>query len=310
MRDQGIDLVHVNGPFGLLYAGLAARSLGLPVVFTSHLAEDTRNAFKRLLVRAIPSQVIAVSRSIAVATQAAGARPERVRHIPLGIDPKAYELDSKARERWRSRLGWSDEQLVVCGILARVQPVKGQLRFLEAVSQASRRDPRLRGLLIGSPWPGDTTAREYDRQIDDFIHRAALEGSVTRLPFTNDARGALSALDVVVIASDTESFGRVALEALACGRPVVSTPCGGPQEILDNSGAGIVTRDLSAEALAEALAQMTNDAERRRSLGDAGRRLVAERFSLDLMARRTLEIYETAITRSAGRPSKRGQAPA
>jgi glycosyltransferase involved in cell wall biosynthesis len=106
----------------------------------------------------------------------------------------------------------------------------------------------------------------------------------------DDARALIDRADLVVFSSDREGHSIAALEALAAGTPVVSTDVSGMRELLDG-GAGTIVDSWTPAALADAISALINDSERRRAMGDAGRRLVAERFSAERMRARYAEIY-------------------
>jgi glycosyltransferase involved in cell wall biosynthesis len=295
IRESGVGLVHANGPFGLLYAGLAARSLGRPVVFTSHLPNDVDGALKRQMARSIPNRIIPVSQALRHRLTDAGVAPDRVvAPVPLGVDLSHYDVDPEARLRLRLRSGWGDDD-VVCAAVGRIQRVKGQIRFLQALGQARAQAPRLKGLILGSPWPGDEDGRRYDAEIDEAIQSLRLGDIVTRLPQTDDVRGALSAIDALVVPSDSESFGRIVVEAMACRRPVATTPCRGPEEIVADGETGLVADDMTPRSLAAAMTAIAASRDDRERMGEAGRRRAEERFSIGAQAERVIEVYQTLL---------------
>ncbi|MCX7047623.1 MAG: glycosyltransferase family 4 protein [Candidatus Sumerlaeota bacterium] len=294
IESQEIDLVHANGPFGLLYAGMAARRLKRAVVFSSHLKEDAGRPIKRWLAKKLPHRVIAVSETVAQEWACAGLDARRLTRIPIGIDAGAYRFDAEARRRLRSEWNFNDRH-IVCAIIGRIQRVKGQRRFLEAMRLARRQAPALRGLIVGSCWPGDAGAAVYEREINaQLVADESLRSYVVHLPYSENIPAILSATDVLVIASDSESFGRIALEAMACERPVVATPCGGPEEIIVNGRTGLVADSMSADSLAAAMAACAANADRT-GMGWEGRKRVKDEFSLEKQTQRIMEVYGEAL---------------
>jgi len=296
MANNRLDLIHVNGPFGLLYAGLPARARDAPVVFTSHLAEDADTAFKRWLMRTFPSRILAVSATVADRLSRAGIPGSRLEQVPLGVDAREYAFDATAREEIRWRRGWKPEDVVFASI-GRIQRVKGQTRFLEAFARARSHNSNIVALLVGARGSGEAADdRNYERELEDRVRQVEENGArVCRQPPTDRIAALLSAIDVLVVASDSESFGRIVLEAMACGRPVIATPCGGPQETVVDRQTGLVAKSFDPEALAEAMVALAEDPGKRAEMGACGRRRVEEEFSLQTQARRTVEVYESLL---------------
>jgi len=102
----------------------------------------------------------------------------------------------------------------------------------------------------------------------------------------------LDRLDVVALPSWTEGLPLTVLEAMAHARPVVATPVGGTPEVVVDGETGLLVPPRDPAALAGALRRLLEDPDFARSLGEAGRRRVAERFSLDAMTKRILMMYD------------------
>jgi glycosyltransferase involved in cell wall biosynthesis len=94
-----------------------------------------------------------------------------------------------------------------------------------------------------------------------------------------------------------ESFGRVLVEAMACGRPVISTNLGGPREILEDPGVGTLVPAEDPAALATAILALHADPLLRRRIGETGRTMVAERFAIGRHVEQVCRLYED-LTRS------------
>jgi glycosyltransferase involved in cell wall biosynthesis len=121
-------------------------------------------------------------------------------------------------------------------------------------------------------------------------------------PACDDMPAAYKLAAVVVSAStQPEAFGRVAVEAMAMGRPVIATDHGGARETVENGRTGWLYPPGDAEALAEALDRaLSLDPSARAHMGMAGRARVANRFTVAAMQRRTLAVYEQVAGRRFG----------
>ncbi len=100
-----------------------------------------------------------------------------------------------------------------------------------------------------------------------------------------------------VLSSDEEGLGIVILEAMACGLPVISTDCGGPATAIQLGITGLLTPVGDHEALAQAMQELLLDPERRRRMGQAGRAVIEQRFSLEAAGKVYLDVYDELLAR-------------
>lgn len=158
----------------------------------------------------------------------------------------------------------------VVAIIGRLAPQKNHARFLAAAATVAPERPDVRFLVVGD---GPLRA--------DLAERARALGLDGRLTFTgvrHDVPAFAARADLVVLSSDWEGLPLVALEALAAGTPVLSTPVEGMRELRD-AGAAAVVAEASAEALAAGIVELLADPRRRAEMGARGRELVAARYS-------------------------------
>jgi glycosyltransferase involved in cell wall biosynthesis len=282
LRDEfPFDLVHAHTSFLDGAAGLmAARAHGCPLLITEHTGPFdllTRNAFMRYRTRRSvngANRVFAVSSSLRQAMLAQLALPpDRIDVLPDGVDPTVFR---PAGDRQTAR-----EAVRVLWVGHHVE-VKRVDHLVRAFAHALQSRPRLRLSLLGEgPDRG---------KIASLVAELGLTARVEFLPATDRAgvARAMCAHDFVAVSSATETFSLVTLEALACGVPVLSTACGGPQDLITQPWLGsIVSNDL--EGLTSGLIDM---ADRTRG-DDAAKRhaYVRDRFSWDAIAGRLIDTY-------------------
>jgi glycosyltransferase involved in cell wall biosynthesis len=226
----------------------------------------------------LADQIAAVSTSLREAVVEKGLDPGRVEVIHNGVsDPPP--LSGAQRATYDRELGLSGTVVAAVG---RLVPLKAHDRFIEAAKIVLERGAHATFLLVG-----DGPERT---DLEALVAKLGVSASVRLLGERDDARALIDRADLVVFSSDREGHSIAALEALAAGTPVVSTDVSGMRELLDG-GAGTIVDSWTPAALADAISALINDSERRRAMGDAGRRLVAERFSAERMRARYAEIY-------------------
>jgi glycosyltransferase involved in cell wall biosynthesis len=171
----------------------------------------------------------------------------------------------------------------VVAILGRLATQKNHARFLAAAARTSERRPDVRFLIVGD---GPLRA-----ELTEQAHALGLDDRVTFAGMRHDVPAFAARADLVVLSSDWEGLPLVALEALAAGTPVLSTPVEGMRD-LRNAGAAAIVPEASAEALATGILDLMADSRRRADMGARGRELVAARFSGEAM----VDAYERLYT--------------
>ncbi len=173
----------------------------------------------------------------------------------------------------------------VIGYVGRLVPEKGVDVLIEAVARL----PGIWRLEIVGQGPERAVLERLARRLN-VIDRVAFSGQLpsVRLP------ALYRQLDVLVVPSRTrpnwkEQFGRVIVEALACGVPVIGSDCGAIPDVIGE--AGIIVREDDAEALTEALQDLMRDSAKRRTLAVAGRARALERYTHTQVAVRTAQVY-------------------
>jgi glycosyltransferase involved in cell wall biosynthesis len=181
---------------------------------------------------------------------------------------------------------------------------KGQLQVLDAFEQVQGDLPDVHLVLVGGSIYDTMAEREYGEQLGREIARRTSRagGRVHLLPFQREVEHVYPEFDVVVHYSlRPEAFGRVVVEAMACGTPVIAAGEGGPVEILGASGdarqaGGWLVEPRSPEKLGMALHRaLTLGGDALREIGDAGRRRAEDLFSARRFAREVAEVLRGRV---------------
>jgi glycosyltransferase involved in cell wall biosynthesis len=283
LRRRGTALVHANTLKSLIYGLPAARLARLPVVWHVHdrIADDYLPRAAVRLVRFAGRHVDAVIANSETTLASVGRLgvPAAVVHPPVTLP---------AREP-RSR----GPQPFAAAIVGRLAPWKGQHVFLRAFAEAFPRGPE-RAVVVGSPLFGET---DYERSLHELVRDLDLGGRVEFRGFRKDVARELERVDAVVHASVLpEPFGRVVVEGMAAGLPVVATRAGGPAEVLTHEVDGLLYPMGDVGALARALTRLAGDERLRLDLGRAGTTR-AESYRPEAAARSVEAVYRAVLER-------------
>ncbi|TFG52997.1 MAG: glycosyltransferase [Gemmatimonadales bacterium] len=217
-----------------------------------------------------------------------GYEPSRTVVIPNGFDLARFKPLPEARSILRSRLGVQSETVLV-GQVARFHRMKNHLGFLRAAASVAATGSGMAFVLAGTGV--DSGNRELMRAIDGL----GLRGRVHLLGAIDDVPMRMAGLDVLCSPSAWgEGFPNVVGEALAAGVPCVATDVGDSAWVVGE--AGIVVPPGDDAALGAALGELARaSAERRRGLGGAGRRRMLQEFTIEAIATRYAELYDTVL---------------
>jgi glycosyltransferase involved in cell wall biosynthesis len=270
------DIIHLHHPHPLADLACLLRAGRTPVVVTQH-ADSARSLYRpmaRLIIGRAASVVVPSRAHLALSTELRGYEG-KVEVIPFGID----------HTRWQSvplPTAGASPRAIFIGRLAAYKGLDILLRALEQVPDlqldvvgSGPEGPRLKTL--AQALAVSDRVRWYGEYPDDDLPRR------------------MAAADFLVLPSVTveEMFGLVVLEAMAAGRPVITTAL--PSAVREVNVPGVTglevpLRDISA--LARALETMSRDGARRRAMGEAGRKRVAERFTQAAVAQQHVQLYE------------------
>ncbi len=281
-RRRGAALIHSNVVRASLYAAPAAWRCGLPHVW--HVKDLHQPWWYRGLMGVLSRGVIAMSPACLqeVPRWARG----KAEVIADGLDLAAYD-PATVRERsraLRAQLGVEEGQLLI-GNAAWFARWKGQHLFVEACRRLAEQRDDCRFVAFGAP-QGDDNERYFAE-----VRRQGA-GLVEFPGLSTDMPAALGALDVFVNASLDEPFGRVLIEALAMGVPVVSHASGGPRTIVEDGRTGRLVEDYTASALAQGVLDVLPV---RQEQGLEARRRALQQYSGEAMARRVEAFYARIV---------------
>lgn len=233
------------------------------------------------------------------------ADPAKVNIVPCGVDTDVFRPVRQVDAR--EALGRDQcERLVL--FVGRIEQIKGIDVLLDALGLLFQRRPDLRGelclLVVGGALdPGeDAPETEKVRDLRRMVHEHRMEDSVDFVGSVDQERLRLwySAADVCAVPSLTESFGLVALEAMACGTPVVATRVGGLQTLVEHEESGLLVPPGDRGALASAIEQILMDHRLRIHLAH-GARDRAEHFTWHRVGDGIEALYDRVLAGRAAR---------
>jgi len=313
LKNENYDSIHSHYWISGKVAMLAAKELGIPLVHTMHTMARVKNL--NLAEGETPepmirvqgeTQVVAAAQALVANTDAEAASlvslydacPDIVHVVAPGVDLYTF-TPGKGRSAARTIVNLPQDSLVV-SFVGRIQPHKGPEVLIRATSELVKHSPLLRNKLIVNIIGGASGANteEVDR-LKELATWLGIDDVVRFAPPAPRAELAdwYRAADLVIVPSYSESFGLVALEAQACGTPVVATAVGGLRTAVADGISGVLVDGHDPKAWSSVIARLLQEPQRRVLLS-MGAIEHASHFGWDATARGTLDIYDQVITQS------------
>jgi D-inositol-3-phosphate glycosyltransferase len=310
VKSENYDVIHSHYWISGKVAMPAAKELGIPLVHTMHTMARVKNLnlaegeSPEPMIRVQgETQVVAAANALIANTDAEAASlvslydacPDTVHVVSPGVDLYTFTA-GEGRVAARQFVGQSQDALIV-SFVGRIQPHKGPEVLIRATSELVKHTPLLRHKLIVNVVGGSSGANteEVDRLkelstwlgIDDVVR---FSPPVPRKDLPQWYRAA----DLVIVPSYSESFGLVALEAQACGTPVVATAVGGLRTAVADGISGVLVDGHDPKAWSSVIVRLLQEPQRRVLLS-MGAIEHASHFGWDATARGTLDIYDLVI---------------
>ncbi|MEQ1727275.1 MAG: glycosyltransferase [Vicinamibacterales bacterium] len=299
------DVVHTHtakaGTLGRLAATVYNRTRGRRTralvvhTFHGHVFEGYFSPFVNRLVRLTEQTLARVTDVIVtisprqeedIVTRFAIAPAAKTVVVPLGLDlDRLLEMPERAANL-RASIGVAPDDVIV-GYAGRMVPVKDLPTLIRAFAQAHAAVPALRLVLAGD---GPERARA-----EVLAHEHGVAGRLRFIGWVDDLPRFYATLDIFTLSSLNEGTPVAVIEAMASGRPVVSTAVGGVPDVVEPELCGLLVPAQSPEALAAALVRLASDPSLRRTMGRAGRERVRERYSHVRLVNELEALYEHGL---------------
>ena len=290
LREGQFDIVHAFDFYTNAFAVPAARRAGVPVVLASRRnIGDSRPWAQRMIIRAACTLAHAVVANSRVAgttlTGLWGRTTEKVVVIPNGINLSTFapsRSPAQVREEWQV----SNQSLLI-GTASALRPEKGVDDFVRVAARLSKTIPEAKFVVAG-----DGPER---RKLELLVKELHAEGSVLFVGDRKDVPDVISALDIFVLSSQTESFPNAILEAMALARPVVATRVGGVPEVVEEGTTGLLAAKGDVAGLARHIEALASNVALRERLGSAARTCVQRDYTPERLASRLNHLYRAML---------------
>jgi len=282
LKQQRIQIVQTFFESSDLWAGFVTKAMSSAKLIWSRrdmgiLRTGKHHAAYRLMSGA-PDRVFAVSEQVRQhCIEVDGIKPSRVQTIYNGLDLADWNAAVKPSQH-------SDEILVTT--VGNIRRVKGHDVFIKAAASVATQFSNVRFNIAGEVLESD-----YFSELQGMVRDLKLAGRFHFAGGVTNLRTHLAAADVFVLPSRSEGFSNAIIEAMAASLPVVATNVGGNAEAVMDGVSGFIVPPENPDALAAAIVRLLSDPACARQMGEAGRKLAAEKFTTEAMMSQITSIY-------------------
>jgi len=296
---QKIDLIHAHNFHRHFRPDLSralselARELEIPMILQVHnpLENDTE---KKLICELHSDKILCVSRWVASQVKEHATEKNKVGVLYNGIDTRKFR-PNLSTDQLRKTIGVDESKKIIIAPSRFVRRSgvfherKNLILLLESLTLLKKKRDDFVVAFTGK-----------DEVAKDKIKKAAIEQGLGEntvfAPVGFDEMPSLYNLsDIVVLPSTDEAFGMVYIEGMACEKPVIGCRSGGVPEVIEDGKTGFLVDEKNPSMLAEKISELLDDEGKRKRFGEAGRKRVTEKFSMDVISRQLINEYEKLL---------------
>lgn len=296
IRDEQVAIVHTFFETSDIWGGMVAKLSGCPVLISSRRDMGILRSWKHHVAYRLINRYVDVVLPVS----------DEVRNYAIerdGLDPKkavtlynGVELERIAQagdeQSLRASLGLGAASPIVLTV-ANIRQVKGIDVFVRAAAVACREFPTALFLVAGH-----FTEPDCVQQLQELIRDLGLTKNVRLLGGTGKIFSLLKLSNVFCLLSRSEGFSNALLEAMACSLPCVATRVGGNAEAIEEGQSGFLVETEDANAAGERILRLLRDPAKALEMGAVGRRLIETRFTIEVMMRQLVALYESLLNGS------------
>ncbi|WP_247920566.1 glycosyltransferase family 4 protein [Streptococcus oralis] len=290
-RQHSIDMVH-NNTAAVLEGIYLKRKLKLPLIWHVHeiiVKPKAISDFINMLMGRYADKIVTVSQAVANhIKQSPFIKDSQVEVIYNGVDNAVYyPMDASSI---REKFDIAQDALVI-GMIGRVNAIKGQNDFIEAVEPLLEKNEQAVAFLAGGVFPGEEWRLE---ELDKRIVSSSVVSQIHRIDYYDKTSELYNMFDIFVLPSiKPDSLPTVVLEAMACSKPVVGYNNGGIAEMVVDDKSGCLVKPNRPQELSNAISLLLDSSEKREKFGQVGYQRQKELFSLEGYIKNFSELYKT-----------------
>jgi glycosyltransferase involved in cell wall biosynthesis len=308
LRKSKPDIVHTHTSKAGMLGRLAAWMARVPIiihtphghVFYGHFGKSLSRIFlqmEKLLGRITHHHIALTQEECNDYLRLKVSQASKTTVIHSGVDLQRFSKGAKQRTRKREELGISPDSLVI-GYVGWLIPIKGATHLVSAMARVAEKYPKSLLILVGK---GDDKGEE-EIKLKKQVERAGLADKIRFLGWRSDVDEIMGCFDIFVLPSLNEGMGRVLVEAMAAGLPIVASRVGGIPDLVKDGQNGLLAPPADAIALGNGIAALLEDKKIRKRMGQVGKKMCRQ-YSTEAMVTPIDNLYRELLEECSHRPN-------
>jgi glycosyltransferase involved in cell wall biosynthesis len=281
IKENKIDIIPSHMAKDLWIIILAGQMAGCKkIYFTRHIESHYRkkDIFHYIIHRSLAGAIAitgAVKESLMDTTHII---PEKIEVIYCGIDVEKFRQRAQRENILRKEYNIA-EKCHLIGVVGRLQEGKGHEYMLRAIPLVLKNIPDFKVFVVGEETKGEE--KDYKEYLENIVMELNISNNVIFTGFRNDVPSVMNSLDILIMPSEREAFGLVAIEAMALNKVVIATRSPGTQEIIDDGIDGFLVPYGNSGILAERIVNIFNTPDQGKKIGEMALKKVKVKFDIN-----------------------------
>lgn len=293
IRKEKVNIIHTFHETSDLWGGFISRMSNGPVLVSSRrdmgILRTPKHDLGYRFMNSKFDLVLTVSEEVRRFTiNKDNIQAERVATLYNGLDTRKM-IAPNGNYGYRQSIGIEEEVPLIISV-GHVRPIKGIDVLVEAAALVVCELPEAVFLVLGR-----NSNFDHFRKLEERISQLGIQKNIKFPGETNYVLPALRAADIFLLPSRSEGFSNALIEAMACGLPCVATRVGGNAEAVEEGRSGFLVESEDAKAMAERILRLLRDPTRAKEMGAAGRRIVEEKFTAEVMIQKLIGHYDRIL---------------
>ena len=271
LKENNIRILFVSDNKDLKIVSLVKRFFykNLKVVYQQHMqiGINKKDLIHTLRYKSIDYWISPLEWLKKEVTERTNFPESKVKVIPIGVDIQKFSTHTYTKKDALQKLNINASAPLV-GIIGRIAEKKGQHIIIQAVLELQKKGIAIEALIFGSPTVNDPSCMAYDKKLKQMVSDNGLTDIIHFREFTRDVALFYNAVDIFTIATESETYGMVTIEAMLSKLPVIGTNAGGTPEILQNGEYGFLFEYNNVSQYCERIQDVLNHPEETKNITD------------------------------------------